>query len=89
MVLQVNDDYSIDQLIFGDRKRVGVILPIGNHLLLFGSKKQKTLLPSMEEINRSAAELSLRFFISHKKSEQEMIHFKRLVQRAPQQDKKS
>lgn len=88
-VLQINHDSSIDQPIFGDGKRVGVILPIGNHLLLFGSKKQKTLLPSVEEINRSSAELSLHFFISHRRSEQEMVYFRHLAQRAPQRDKKN
>ena len=87
-VLQINRDYSIDQPIFGDGKRIGVIFPIGNHLLLFGSKKQKPPLPSVEEINRSSAELSLHFFISHKRSEQEMTYFRHLAQRAPQRDKK-
>ena len=88
-VLQVNDDYSIDQPIFGDGKRAGVILPIGNSLLLFGSKKHRKEFPSIEKINRSSAELSLRFFISHKKSEQEMEYWRYLARRALQQDKKS
>ena len=88
-VLQVNDDHSLDQPIFGDGKRVGVVLPIGNSLLLFGSKKHSKEFPSVEKINRGSAELSLRFFISHKKSEQEMVYFRHLAQRAPWRDKKS
>lgn len=85
-VIRLSDDSSFDPPILGSGKGNSILLPLSHSLLLIGSKKQKETLPPLELINRSSAELSLRFFISRKNSEKEAAYLRYLAQRAPQRD---
>jgi hypothetical protein len=68
-------------------KRDLVLVPLAHNLLLIGAVDKAVELPSLDEINRSSAELSLNFFISHCRGQKEEEYHKLIGKRAPTVEK--